>query len=271
MSEILNDNSKIIGQIYCITNINTNKQYIGQTVSHRLNHKKYRPFGYLGRFKQHISKSICNTDIKDRSYLHNSIRLYGAESFKIELIMTCSLDELDNSEINYIKEYNTLYPTGYNLTNGGKNGKVGGGVFRTPTDNNDTNDDKRIEPINEPKKRGGCTSRSAETRAKMTESLKQVMGTSEARKEQMLRSQKQHTALKLTKFTGIKIDLNNIESYLKIRNAKDGSKFIKIIIGNKTTSFTGKYETTEELKEKAIKFIKSIHNSATLPNCSGTP
>lgn len=86
-----------------------------------------------------------------------------------------------------------------------------------------------------------------------------------------IRSQKQHTAPKLAKFIGVKIDLNNIDRYLKIRNAKDGSKFIKIIIEGKSTSFTGKYQSLEELKEKATEFIKSIYNSATLPNCSGTP
>jgi hypothetical protein len=37
------------------------------------------------------------------------------------------------------------------------------------------------------------------------------------------------------------------------------------------TSFTGKYETIEKIKERAIQFIKSINTSATLPNCSGTP
>ena len=121
-----------------------------------------------------------------------------------------------------------------------------------------------------PKKRGGCISRSPETRAKMTESLKQVMGTPEARKEQMLRSQKQHFDAKLSRFKGVTIDEENIEQYLKIRKS-NSSTFIKIKIGDKTTSFVGKYETLDELKQKAVEFIKSINTSATLPNCSGTP
>ena len=125
-------------------------------------------------------------------------------------------------------------------------------------------------PKEAPAKRGGCTHRSLETRAKMTESLKQVMGTPEARKEQMQRSQKQHYDAKLSKFKDVTIDSENIEQYLKIRKS-NGSTFIKIVIGDKTTTIVGKYNTLEELKEKAYEFIKSINTSATLPNCSGTP
>jgi rRNA processing protein Krr1/Pno1 len=104
----------------------------------------------------------------------------------------------------------------------------------------------------------------------MTESLKQVMGTPEARKEQMLRSQQQHYASKLSRFKGVIIDEENIEQYLKIRKS-NGSTFIRIKIGDKTTSIVGKYETLDELKQKAVEFIQSINASATLPNCSGTP
>ena len=48
---------KVIGEIYKITNMLTNKMYIGQTRSHYLNRGKYRPFSYTGRFKSHISES----------------------------------------------------------------------------------------------------------------------------------------------------------------------------------------------------------------------
>ena len=97
------------------------------------------------------------------------------------------------------------------------------------------------------------------------------MGTPDARKEQMLRSQKQHYNAKAARFKDVSINMDNLDQYIRIRQAKDGSKFIKIIIGKIATSFTGKYETLEELKERAIKFIKTINYSATLPNCSGNP
>lgn len=247
MNEILNDDSKIVGHIYIIINTTNNKKYVGQTLSHRKNNNKYRPFGYIGRFKDHISEAVCNTKKKQCTYLNNAIRLYGKDIFKVELITTCPKDKLDIYEELYIKEYNSLYPNGYNLTIGGK-------VFKNVNI-------PIIEsiPRNTPKNRGGSSYRSDETRAKMTKSLKEVMGTPEARKKQMLRSQKQHSVNKLAKFKGANIDLQNIDQYIKIRNGKDGSKFIKIIIGDKTTSFTGKYESFEHLKEKAIQFIKSIN------------
>jgi hypothetical protein len=260
MNKLLEDNSQVIGHIYLITNITINKCYVGQTLSHRKNRGKYRPFGYMGRFQDHISEAICNTKKKQCTYLNNAIRLYGKEAFHCELLTTCPKEELDTQEQHHIDEYKSLYPIGYNLTCGGK-------VFK----NMETNDVEKTNPIHPPKKRGGCTSRSKETRAKMTERLKEVMGTPEARQEQMRRSQKQHSIIKLSKFKGVIVDIDNIEQYLHIRNNKDGSQFIKLVIGNKTTSFTGKYETLQELKQKAIEFTKKINQSATLPNCSGNP
>ena len=259
MNEILNDNSKVFGHIYVITNTITNKKYVGKTLSHRKNHNKYRPFGFEGRFKDHISEALCNTKKKQCSYLNNSIRQYGKDTFKVELITECPKEELDTMEEQYIKEYNTLYPNGYNLTSGGK-------VFKHI--NCDT---KPAIPTNKAKTRGGCTHRTSETRAKMVESLKKIKGTPDARKEQMLKSQLQHSTYKIGKFKGLDIDLNNLEQYIKVRNNKDGLKFIKVIVGDVKTSFVGKYETIEQLKDRAIEFLKSVNNSATLPNCSGNP
>ena len=74
MNEILNDSSNVLGHIYVITNLITKKQYVGQTVSHRKNRNKYRPFGFEGRFKDHISEALCNTKKKQCNYLNNSIR-----------------------------------------------------------------------------------------------------------------------------------------------------------------------------------------------------
>lgn len=254
MNEILNDNSKVLGHIYLITNTLTNKQYVGQTLSHRKNKNKYRPFGYQGRFKDHISEALCNTKKKQCTYLNNSIRQYGKEVFSVTLIVECTKEQLDMMEEKYIKEYNTLYPNGYNLTKGGK-------IFTELSP-----DIEPTNPTNIPKKRGGCKFRDAETRAKMTESLKKVFGTSEARKEQMIRSQAQHNRNKLDKFKGITVDLDNLDQYIKVINKEDGSKFIRVKVDNTITSFVGKYETIEELRDKAKEFLKSINNSATLPN-----
>jgi hypothetical protein len=253
MSDILLDNTNVVGHIYLIKNTKLDKLYVGQTLSHRKNKGKYRPFGFQGRFNDHVSEAICNTKKKQCTYLNNAIRLYGKDAFNVTLITICSPLELDNLEQLYIKEYNTLYPNGYNLTIGGKTFK------------NDLNTDFIQTTKNSPKKRGGCKERTVETRAKMTKSLKEICGTPEARREQMIRTQTQHTLKKIDKFQGVKINLDAIDSYIKTRNSKDGSKYIKVCIEGKITTFVGKYEKIEDLRIKAINFIKNI-KSATLPN-----
>lgn len=46
---------------------------------------------------------------------------YGAENFSFEILAECDTqDELDKWERYYIKTYNTRYPNGYNLCDGGK-------------------------------------------------------------------------------------------------------------------------------------------------------
>ena len=111
---------KVIGEIYKITNTITNKMYIGQTRSHYLNRGKYRPFGYMGRFKKHLNEaSRINLDCSCR-YLNSTINKYGMDNFNCELITTCEISELDEYERKYISELNTKYPNGYNLTNGGQ-------------------------------------------------------------------------------------------------------------------------------------------------------
>jgi hypothetical protein len=232
----------------------TNKKYIGQTVSHRKNKNKYRPFGYEGRFKDHISEALCNTKKKQCTYLNNAIRHYGRDAFTIELIMTCPKEEMDKYEQYYINEYNSIYPNGYNLTSGGKTFIK---ITTTIESSNETN---------LPGKRGGCEFRSPETRSKMSKSLKAISNTPDARANQMLRSQKQHASNKINKFKDVVIDMDNIEQYIKVRKSKDGSQYIKIIVGTNKTSFTGKYESIEILRNRAIEFLQSVNQSATLPN-----
>lgn len=259
MNEILEDNTNVVGHIYLITNTQNNKQYVGQTLSHRKNREKYRPFGYIGRFNDHMSEALCNSKKKQCTYLNNAIRSYGKDAFHVELLLVCPRQELDTQERKYIEDYATLYPNGYNLTHGGK-------VFKDKSIPNNA-----LTSINVPKKRGGCVFRSQETRAKMTSRLKELMSSPETRQELMERTQQQHLKSKIESFRDVEIDMTFPEKYIHIRNKKDGTQFVKVIVGKKTTSFVGKYQSIEELKQKAIQFLLSIHSSATLPNCSGKP
>lgn len=83
---------QVKGHIYVITNKNNGKNYVGQTLTHRLNRGKYKPFGYEGRFRDHLSEALCNTKKKQCSYLNNAIRKDGKDSFTCSLILECTKD-----------------------------------------------------------------------------------------------------------------------------------------------------------------------------------
>lgn len=117
-NKILDNSTERYCEIYKITNVSNGKIYVGQAVSHILNHKRYRPYGHEGRFRCHISEAFSQK--KNQShYLNNAIRKSGVHDFEVDLIECCETSDSDSREIHYIKEFNSLYPNGYNLKNGG--------------------------------------------------------------------------------------------------------------------------------------------------------
>lgn len=94
--------------IYIIKNDINNKVYIGQSI----NIKK--------RIQEHFWKSTCKKDVSFNSALHSAIRKYGKEHFYYEILEECSPDELDAKERNYIEQYNSVSPNGYNILSGGQ-------------------------------------------------------------------------------------------------------------------------------------------------------
>lgn len=98
------------GIIYKITNTVNGKSYIGQCTC-----------TLTKRWKMHRTASRLN---RSSSVFHNSINKYGYQNFKVEEILSCfSKEELDKMEDFYIKQYDTLTPNGYNIKEGGANGK----------------------------------------------------------------------------------------------------------------------------------------------------
>lgn len=96
--------------IYAILNIKNNKIYIGQSknVKARINRHK-------SELKHNKHKNI---------YLQREINKYGFENFEFNIIEYCNVEELDEKEKNYIKQYNsTDNQFGFNLTDGGENTK----------------------------------------------------------------------------------------------------------------------------------------------------
>ena len=108
-----------MGEIYKITNILNNNEYIGQTLKVSTNG---RIMGYKKRFNRHIQNALRNYQ-GGCPKLENAIRKYGDKSFKIELLIECKEEELNYYEDFFINKFNTLHPNGYNLMSGGGNGR----------------------------------------------------------------------------------------------------------------------------------------------------
>jgi hypothetical protein len=101
-------------EIYKITNNVNQKVYIGQSVSHRKNGKRYTPKGMEGRFKEHLNELNVNHKYHCNA-LNNAIRTYGSLNFTLSLIRICSLEDANVIETDEIKKNNSLVPNGYNI------------------------------------------------------------------------------------------------------------------------------------------------------------
>jgi group I intron endonuclease len=256
---ILDEPDEIRGVVYVIEHkpigdaTIIRKQYVGQTLTHRKNHDRYRPFHAEGRFRDHISEALNNTKRKQCTFLNNAIRKYGADAFQVRVLQLCDREDLDTYEQHYIATLNTLYPNGYNLTRGGTGAKAERLV---------TNE----SPLNVVKQRGGCTFRSPETRQTMVDRSKERGFTEEEKVERMKHAQAQFANQKAERFVGVQVDSAKMDSYIHLRT--NGT--VVVIIGKARTSFVGKYETQDELFQRAREFVASLQQ-ATLPNCSGNP
>lgn len=84
--------------IYLVKNHQNKVVYVGQQIGTK-SIEKYKGSGLL---------------------LNRAYKKYGKNSFKQEIIEYCNIEELNTKEKLYIKQYNTKFPHGYNLTEGGE-------------------------------------------------------------------------------------------------------------------------------------------------------
>jgi len=137
------------GLIYKITNKITNKSYIGQTI-----------YSVKKRYKGHLSAAF---KYNSGFYIHRSMRKYGEDNFKIEIIesnipILCDLKS--KKTLLYIRErywinYYDTYNNGYNLTEGDEffnstglmtvRNKITGEVYSTTVEEWKINDDIEAE------------------------------------------------------------------------------------------------------------------------------
>lgn len=217
------------GQIYLITCSENNKKYVGQARNYMINRGKYVKHGYDSRFRQHISEAINNTKAKQCDALNNSIRKYGREKFKVELLEECSVDVINVREEYYVKKYNTLAPNGYNLTTGGKQMEI-----------------------------------SEEAKVKISDTLKDYFS-GEGVKEKHSQSQKdKNDRVKLEKYKGKNI--SKIEAYeydnpeynlVRLHvNYVDNGIMLRV-----RTDFKDKYEDMDNVAKRAMKFALKLVNN----------
>lgn len=90
--------------IYLITNIINNKQYVGQSVD------------YLYRFRKH--KEASKRPYSYQSALYNAMNKYGVENFVVSLLES-QVENYNEREQYWINKLETLRPKGYNITSGG--------------------------------------------------------------------------------------------------------------------------------------------------------
>lgn len=127
--------------IYKITNLLTNKLYVGK----------------------HITKNINDKYMGSGQVLKQSYKKHGINNFIKEIVEECENEDLMNQrEIFWISELNTYSPNGYNISAGGK-----GGDNFTHNPNKELIRLKMIES-----KRNNPQSYSEETKKKMSETRK---------------------------------------------------------------------------------------------------
>ena len=255
----IDEKDKVVGEIYKMTNTTNGKVYIGQTRSHRLNHNKYRPFGYLGRFKDHIHEAFSSKK-NNCKVLNSALRKYGQDSFTCELIHTCEVNNLNEQEEQFIIEYNSKYPNGYNLTNGGKAFTDVSGNFYWR------------EEIPLPPKVSKHQRKSDYTKQLISERLKSALDTEEHREKMMKLTQKQHLTQKYDRFKDVVIVDNDIDKYIRvIKNHTNNTEYVNVVINKAKTSFVGKHESIDQIKERAKKFILDLKEWQRSQIESGNP
>lgn len=91
--------------VYLRTNLVNGKQYVGQTVNFTQRERDWKCL--KARYGSH--------------FFTNERNKYGLENFKTEILAIVETrEEAWNLEQKYIKEYNSLFPNGYNMSYGGE-------------------------------------------------------------------------------------------------------------------------------------------------------
>ena len=111
------------GYIYRIVNKHNQKCYIGKTKS------KYGEMSWSvkDRWKRHLTKAFSKNPVESNEcpLFYRALRKYGKEAFKVETLLTCELNLVNDFEIKMISAFLANdRQFGYNIANGGKGRSV---------------------------------------------------------------------------------------------------------------------------------------------------
>ena len=228
--------------IYITTNKENGKQYIGS-------HNGKENDTYLGSGK----------------ILLKSLKKYGKESFKRELIEKCDPSLNLILEEKYIKEYNTLVPNGYNISPTGGHGL--NGKMSKETKNKISNKHKgkklsknhkekislknkgRIHSKEEIQKRALSNTgnkRTEKTKEKISNALKSKNLSIETKKK----LSESHRGLKHSKETKKKISENNCKFWKNKKRSKETKEKISNFSKGKTWEEIYGIKKASEMREK---------------------
>lgn len=145
--------------IYVITNTLNGKVYVGKS-----------EISIEDRLKEHKSGTNSN------EHLQRSIKKYGIDNFRFEVLEECEVSKCCERERYWIKKLNSIYPNGYNYTSGGEN--KSGFTFCEKSKKKMSESAKRVSKTEQGKaihsKGGKARTWSNEERKKVSDSLKKL-------------------------------------------------------------------------------------------------
>jgi hypothetical protein len=237
-------------EIYALENTVANKSYIGQSISHRLNNGRYRPYGSKKRWDSHVSQALCNSESKPCQDIHVAIRT-NKDDIKVHTLAYCMPQESDYWEQYFIRKWNTYHPFGYNLTTGGRSFFTG--VKRA---------NERVIPNNQKvhdKRKVGQTIHKEETKAKIAVGLRTYLQNNEAAVENITkRTRSQHMQKKIDVGNKFVINASDLNSYVVEHKRAFAVVFERKRDGKKVDFHVGKTETRDECRQRAIDFLNEL-------------
>ena len=233
------------GIIYKITCKPTGMSYVGQTVQ-----------GLNKRMKQHREqRSYCRC-------LSEAIKEHGWSNFEVETLWEGNSKLLNDMEVKFIEEYNTMAPNGYNLREGGgKSEKV--------------SEDSRQLMIEKQReislRRGGLLGTIKEIKSKVdgrTTSWS-VIGYRDGKGYKLANCKTKEEALEVQREFTNNPDTYEIPDSTRVANGKASGVYYQKDrnkwLANLNKTFLGRYDSKEEAHD-AVKRYKEDPDNFTRPN-----